>query len=108
MTSSSGLLVGLVVGLIPTVMYLVYRVRKLDTDLWTVRLGAYSLATMLEDRVGDLEDSLKDAGITLSRRHVDKRRDWYAMTPQEQMAQFEAVAAEAERRLRGFGGHESL
>lgn len=91
---------GIVVGLGYHVVKLGRRVVTLENDLDRVRMAAYELTTADSDNIRDLQDSLKATGIELSRNHLMERMRRRSLTPEQSMAEFEAVVARSDAAIR--------
>lgn len=91
-----GFLSGVVVAVCYNAVRLARRVREQGEILDRTRSATYELTTMAQDDISDLRDSLRAAGITLSTEHVVERMRRRALTPEESLAEFEAVVARFE------------
>lgn len=74
-----------------TIYRLIRRVNATEEALDRVRSATYELTTMAQDDIHDLQDTLKDADITLSRDHRDERFRKNNLTHDEAVAEFEAM-----------------
>jgi nitrate/nitrite-specific signal transduction histidine kinase len=87
----AGAMGGIIVALVMILVRTMAKVAELSETLDTVRMATYELTTMAQDDICDLQDSLKDAAIPLSRKHLNERMRRKALTPEESMAEFEAT-----------------
>ena len=95
---AESLMSGVIAG---AIVYLIIRYRKLSDTLTTVRMATYDLTKMLDDAVGDLRDSLIDAGIPLCTKRLEEAMRRASLSPQERydesLARFEETAKMARR-----------
>jgi hypothetical protein len=99
MDSIAGILAGGFLVLLVAHAMLVRRFFKLQAALDHVRLATYNLTSMAADQIGDLEESLRDAGIELCRDRMNERFRREALSAKERhresLERFDAACAGA-------------